>query len=513
MKKVIAIDGPSGAGKSTVAKLLAKDLGFDYLDTGALYRAVALDLLEQRFKESASDEELASVLAKTKVKFAGGRILLNGRDVSQEIRSPEASHYASVFSARIPVRQYLMGIQRDAALYSDLVAEGRDMTTVVFPDAYRKFYIDASVDERTKRRTLELLAKGFEVNEEQIKLDIIERDARDSGRDIAPLKKAEDAFSIDSTGLSIRDVFEKIAGIVKGKRKDKTGKKRNTLKVLTAKRSGFCFGVKRAIDITFDIAGKDPQGVFTLGPIIHNPQVIRKLQESGVSPIEVGSLNERDIRSLIIRTHGIPRQLYDSISTYGFTIIDATCPFVKKAQHYAKLLQESGYQVVILGDREHPEVKGLMSYAGDDVVVVDENTPPQRLKSKVGVVVQTTQPVEALKKVLSIIIEQAKEIKVYNTICNSTALRLKETEEMAGKVDVMIVVGGKNSANTTQLANLCRSHSVTTYHIETASEIEAGWFDKAKRVGITAGASTPEWIISEVEKRIRDIGGESFNGN
>jgi 4-hydroxy-3-methylbut-2-enyl diphosphate reductase len=303
-----------------------------------------------------------------------------------------------------------------------------------------------------------------------------------------------------------------MAGARKKRPGEKTPQKSGPV-VATAKRAGFCFGVKRAIDITFDIAGKDKKGVFTLGPIIHNPQVIEKLREKGISAIEPGELDKREITDLIIRTHGIPKQLYDNISASGFRIIDATCPFVKKAQHYAKLLKENGYQVVILGDRDHPEVKGLMSYAGEDVIVVNEHSPLQGLRSKVGMVVQTTQPVEALKKVLSRIIERAKEVKVYNTICNSTALRLKETEDMARKADVMIVVGGKNSANTTQLANLCRGLSVRTYHIETASEIRSEWFEGVKRVGITAGASTPDWLIIEVEKRIRDRGGESGNGN
>ncbi len=289
------------------------------------------------------------------------------------------------------------------------------------------------------------------------------------------------------------------------KKKKKTGNP--TFKTVIAKRAGFCFGVKRAIDITFDIAKKDKKGVFTLGPIIHNPQVIERLRGKGVSPIESGDIENKKIKALIIRTHGIPNKLYDNITTRGFRIIDATCPFVKKAQRYAKLLKESGYQVVILGDINHPEVKGLMSYAGEDVTVVDENTRLQGLRSKVGIIVQTTQPVEALKKVLSKVVDHAKEIKVYNTICNSTALRLKETEDMSHKVDVMIVVGGKNSANTTQLANLCKGLNVTTHHVETASEIEDDWFNGAKKVGVTAGASTPDWIIREVEKRLRDIGG------
>jgi len=215
LKKVIAIDGPSGAGKSTIAKLLARELGFEYLDTGALYRAVALDLMSLGINETASDEELAKALKKTKVEFRKGTVLLNSRDVSSEIRSPEAGHYASVFSARRPVREHLLSIQRDAALHSDLVAEGRDMTTVVFPDAYKKFYLDASVGERSGRRTLELMSRGFEADGDRIRLDIMERDARDSNRDIAPLKKTDDAYLVDSTGLSIDDVFRKILAIIK----------------------------------------------------------------------------------------------------------------------------------------------------------------------------------------------------------------------------------------------------------------------------------------------------------
>jgi len=284
--------------------------------------------------------------------------------------------------------------------------------------------------------------------------------------------------------------------------------------ILTAKRAGFCFGVKRAIDISFDIAKEIPEGVYTLGPIIHNPQVIEKLKTEGISPLDtIEDLRGREIKALIIRTHGISHQIYDRISSQGFRLIDATCPFVKNAQQFAQHLKENGYQVVILGDSTHPEVRGIMSYAGEDVVVVDENTRLPRLKTKVGIVVQTTQPVEALKKLLSNIIEHVKEVKVYNTICNSTALRLKETADMARKVDVMIVVGGKNSANTTQLSNLCRSLSVSTHHIETEGELKKEWFIKVRTVGVTAGASTPDWIIKKVEKRIIDIGGESRNGN
>ena len=277
------------------------------------------------------------------------------------------------------------------------------------------------------------------------------------------------------------------------------------MKIITAKSAGFCFGVKRAIDIAFKIAKEKRQGVYTLGPIIHNPQVVEKLEEQGIIPIN-NFRSRKNIQALIIRTHGIPLSLSKKLSSLKFEIIDATCPFVKKAQYYAKLLSEEGYQVVILGEKNHPEVKGIMSYA-NDVIIVDSKTPLPKIKSKVGIVVQTTQSLEALKNVISDATLHAKEIKVYNTICNSTAHRLKETEKIAQKVDIMIVVGGKNSANTTQLTRLCKSLSVPTYHIETSSEIKQEWLKGVKRLGITAGASTPEWLIKEVQENLRDRGG------
>lgn len=215
MKRVIAIDGPSGSGKSTIAKLLAEALGFQYLDTGALYRAVALNLVRLGLGEQATDDEISAGLKNTKVEFEGGNVLLNGEDISEDIRSQLAGHYASVFSTRQSVRAYLLETQKDASMKTDLVAEGRDMTTVVFPGAFKKFFLDASPQERARRRTAELQAKGFAVEQEQILQEIAERDARDSGRELAPLRRDADACYIDSTGMSKEEVLTKLLKIVK----------------------------------------------------------------------------------------------------------------------------------------------------------------------------------------------------------------------------------------------------------------------------------------------------------
>jgi len=276
------------------------------------------------------------------------------------------------------------------------------------------------------------------------------------------------------------------------------------MKIYTAKGAGFCFGVKRAIDIAFKVAEEHHGGVYTLGPIIHNPQVIDELKSMGVNPVNnVSSLRGKKVGSVIVRTHGVTKQVMKNLHDKGYNVVDATCPYVKKAQYYAKLLKDEGYQVVVLGSKEHPEVKGIMSFAGRNAVVVKDAGELPKLKKKVGVVVQTTRHVDSLKELLGAIVGQTRELKVYNTLCSSTTQRLKETRELAKNVDVMVIVGGKNSANTTQLANLCRSLEVPTHHIETASELRKKWFEGARKVAISAGASTPDWLIKDVENKIK----------
>jgi len=215
MTIIVAIDGPSGAGKTTIAKMVARDLGYDYLDTGALYRAIAVSLRDKGIEADESDSNLGEALRGTDVRFADGRVYVNGRDVSEEIRSKEIDHYSSVFSARKIVRAFLLDVQRNAALRRDVVVEGRDTTTVVFPNAGRKIYLDASLEERARRRFEQYKEKGIDITQDEAMTGMIERDKRDSERDTAPLRVAEDALFIDSSNLPVERVVGKILDYVK----------------------------------------------------------------------------------------------------------------------------------------------------------------------------------------------------------------------------------------------------------------------------------------------------------
>jgi len=214
-----------------------------------------------------------------------------------------------------------------------------------------------------------------------------------------------------------------------------------------------------------------------------------------------------DCGTIIIRSHGVASHEIEEAVQKQLEIIDATCPFVKKAQEHVKALSDEGYGVVVVGDADHPEVQGIVSYGGDKVFVVGSGDEVVNLPkmNKIGVVAQTTQSFENLKNVVSECLLRGGEVRVFNTICDATAVRQEEAMELACQVDCMLVVGGFNSANTRRLAEVCAELQPRTHHIETAAEINPDWFDGVERVGVTAGASTPKWIIDEVVSRVEDI--------
>lgn len=273
------------------------------------------------------------------------------------------------------------------------------------------------------------------------------------------------------------------------------------MNIRIAKGSGFCFGVRRAVALATQAAEDRDRRTVTLGPLVHNPLVVERLEARGIRAVEEVA---GDAEVVIIRAHGIPVLQLESLRRQRLEIVDATCPFVKRSQRYARALCEEGYQLVILGDRDHPEVASVLSYADDHAVVVESaDDLPESLDPEVGVLAQTTQPEKALLRLVQRIVPKVKVVKIINTICRSTAARLAETERLAHEVGTMIILGGRQSHNTRELARISRLTGVDTHHIERVHELQVQWFRNIETVGIAAGASTPDEVIDDVVRRIR----------
>ena len=276
------------------------------------------------------------------------------------------------------------------------------------------------------------------------------------------------------------------------------------MEVLLADYLGFCYGVKRAIQIARENASPDGKSC-TLGPIIHNPQMVKRLRSEVVGTVDC--LGEVDLLgTVIIRSHGVGPDVYEEAERRGLRLVDATCIHVRKAQLSAKALVDEGYRVVIVGEREHPEVQSIYEWSSRKAIIIeteeeaDAFTPCGRL----GVVSQTTFSGKRFEQIVMRLLGKSRDIKILRTICTATDQRQAAAIELAGRVDLMLVIGGKNSANTTRLAQLCAG-SCMTRHIETAAELQPEWFEGIKKIGITAGASTPDWIIREVYVKCQKI--------
>ncbi len=277
------------------------------------------------------------------------------------------------------------------------------------------------------------------------------------------------------------------------------------MKIYIAEYAGFCFGVERAINIVEEQA-EVKANVRTLGPIIHNPQVVQKFEKSGVRVVNTpGELGEKD--SVVLRSHGITKEIYETLKKNKVDIIDATCPFVNKAHEEAARLSRNGYTVVVLGEKDHPEVKGIISYIENDYFVISDETQVKNIpqREKIGLIAQTTQDKDTFERVKAALKAKGENFKVVNTICNATTLRQNAAKKLAKIVDLMLVIGGKNSGNTTRLYKICKNLCKNTFHIETSAELSKDMFDNINSVGITAGASTPDFLIKDVIEYINEV--------
>lgn len=286
------------------------------------------------------------------------------------------------------------------------------------------------------------------------------------------------------------------------------------MEVIRAKRAGACYGVQRALDMATEVIGAGGRA-YTLGPLIHNPQVVADLAARGAEAVD--SVEEicwecpagADAPAVVIRSHGVTPQVLAAVEDRGFAVVDATCPHVSRAQAAAAELAGEGCRVIVLGEAGHPEVEGLTAWAeeagGKVDVVAGPAEIPAGLYDPVGVVAQTTQRRENLEAVVAALREAGLDPIVRNTICSATRQRQEAAADLAASVDAMVVIGGRNSSNTTRLAEVCAVTCPRTFHIESADELEPAAFAGCHRIGLTAGASTPENQIASVEAFLRTL--------
>lgn len=278
------------------------------------------------------------------------------------------------------------------------------------------------------------------------------------------------------------------------------------MRIIIAETAGFCWGVKRAIDKVIELRNKTTESIQTYGPLIHNPQILDQLESKGItSTEEMDSLRSEHV---VVRTHGIPPDQRKKLQQKNVKILDTTCPDVARIQARIKRSVKLGQKVIIAGHAGHAEVAGLLGYAGEKGFLVESVSDVAKLPEmdSVALVSQSTFSKADFAAIAKIVTERYSNAEIYNTICDATHDRQDEIEELAKKVDVMIVIGGRGSSNTNRLTEVSASHGTRTYHIETEAEIEPSMFEQVEIVGVTAGASTPDWIINRVVERIERIG-------
>ncbi|WP_028085845.1 4-hydroxy-3-methylbut-2-enyl diphosphate reductase [Dorea longicatena] len=282
------------------------------------------------------------------------------------------------------------------------------------------------------------------------------------------------------------------------------------MNVELAKTAGFCFGVKRAVDTVYQqIEQYRGEKIFTYGPIIHNEEVIKDLRSHGVEVLnDEEELKTADADVVVIRSHGVAKYIYDILEECGITCVDATCPFVKKIHKIVAEKSAEGAYIVIVGNGEHPEVQGIRGWAGEQVTVVQTPEDAERFElpdkdQKVCIVAQTTFNYNKFKELVEIISKKRYDIVVLNTICNATKERQTEARQIAARVDAMVVIGDKRSSNTQKLFEICKEECLNTYYIQTLDDLDINQLRSVESVGITAGASTPNKIIEEVQNNVR----------
>ena len=527
---IVAIDGFSSCGKSTIAKALARYAGYTYVDTGAMYRTIALYMLRHNI---VADADIIAALPAVQGGFTlvdgAQHATLNGEDVERFIRTLEVGNRASQISQIKEVRAFLVAQQQAMGESKGIVMDGRDIGTVVFPKAELKLFLTASPEVRAQRRFDELVAKGEKPDFQAVLADVNDRDYRDTHRAESPLKQAEDAIVVDNSHLTPDEQMEKVIALFNSKH-ETLNTKHSTMSITIDINSGFCFGVTRAIQAAESELRKG--SLCCLGDIVHNGQEVARLELQGLQTIDYDDLRTLPSHSrVLLRAHGEPPATYWIAQQRSIEIIDATCPVVKKLQDRIRACYETHRndeslppQIIIYGQPGHAEVIGLQGQTNNTAIVIESVDQLDRIdfSRPIYLFSQTTKSVEGFQALVEAIKSQItirrKQIgrnhqspialEAHDTICRSVANRVKELQNFARANDLVIFVGGTKSSNARVLYKNCVEVNPNTIFISSPDELTHSLIHSFThssadiKVGICGATSTPQWLMEQVSERL-----------
>lgn len=502
MKISIAIDGPASSGKSSIANCLAKRFNFEYINTGLLYRLVTYVFIKNGLDLNKDEEELIKIFEKSKIELYSDYVVFNGGILNLELRGQEIDSNVSFVAEKTKIRDLVTKTLRSMNFNKSIIMDGRDIGTNVLKDAELKFFVTADSKVRAKRRYDELIKNGLEVEYDKILNEIEKRDKIDYNRKENPLKKANDAKIIDTSELTFSESVDEFSKVIIEYMIPKM--KFKTVKV--AENNGFCHGVLRAVnELDKVVSHEEDKKVSTLGEIIHNKEVIKYFTRKNVNIVQKDDLDnlkfDEDI--LVVRAHGIPNDIEDVLIQNKIEYVDATCGKVKLIHKRVRDYHEKGYDIVIVGNKNHPEIVGANSYCNYNAKFFFENKLEGKISStKACVLSQTTEKYENFEKAIKLVKEKYEEVISLNTICDATYLRQRDAAQLAKEVNCMIIVGDKLSSNSNKLYEVSKKYCENSIIIERASDLDENFFmnllENSYSVGITSGASTPDWIMREV---------------
>lgn len=502
MKISIAIDGPAGSGKSSIANCLAERFKFKYVNTGLLYRLATYISVKENLDVENDEAKLLDILENSSISIYSDYVIFNGEILNIELKNHDIDSKVSRIASSNKIRQSVNKILRSIDSENGIIMDGRDICTEVLKDADLKFFVTADANVRARRRYNELIENGFKVQYDKILNEIEKRDYIDYNRSESPLKRTNDAKVIDTSDISFSESVDEISKIIV----DYAIPRMKFRRVRVAENNGFCHGVLRAVsELDKVVRQEKSKNISTLGEIIHNKEVIRYFHRKNVNIAQKEDLDNLKSNDdiLVVRAHGIPRDVEDTLIGKKIEYVDATCGKVKLIHKRVKNYYDEGYDIVIVGNKNHPEIIGANSYCDYNAKFFFEGKFDGEVTSdKVCVLSQTTEKYENFEKAVELVGEKYKDIVSLNTICDATYLRQRDAAELAKNVDYMIIVGDRLSSNSNKLYEVSKKYCEKSVIIERASDLSSNVLEDIivndYSVGITSGASTPDWIMKEV---------------